>query len=561
MIFEKKRLPIGVEDFEEIVTEEYYYIDKTNLIRDLLYSGGKVNLFTRPRRFGKSLNMSMLEKFFSIEGQKGIFDGLAISRERDLCRKYLGRFPVISVSLKGIGANSYETAFQLAVQVVREAIMKQQHLLESDRLTELDKESYRRLAEGEMNEAAFAGSLRGLSVLLEKHYGAKAVLLIDEYDVPLAKAYEQGYYDQMVMLLRNLFEQALKTNGSLQMAVLTGCMRISKESIFTGLNNLHVLSVADVRFDEYFGFTDDEVRGLLNYYECSESYEAVKEWYDGYRFGNIEVYCPWDVLNYCSALLADPAAQPQNYWINTSSNDAVRKFIQCSDNGTTRREIERLVSGECITKEIRQELTYRDMYASVENIWSVLLTTGYLTQRGREDGTRLRLAIPNREIRNIFEIQIMDLFKENVMADGRMLSRFCDALQTGDAQTVERELGDYLKKTISIRDTQERSQRKESFYHGILIGILGVKNRWIVSSNRESGDGYSDILVETEDGQTGIIIEVKYAEKGNLESACQKALDQIDRMNYEETLRDDGVEHILKYGIAFYKKRCRVKKK
>lgn len=409
-----------------------------------------------------------------------------------------------------------------------------------------------------MDDGTLCSSLKVLSELLEKHHGSPAILLIDEYDVPLAKAFERGYYEQMVMFIRNMFEYALKTNDSLQFAVLTGCMRISKESIFAGLNNMKVLSIAEVQFDEAFGFTDKEVLEMLEYYGLSDHYGEIKEWYDGYQFGNVEVYCPWDVINYCDTLLTDPDAQPKNYWVNTSSNEAVRRFIQESDNMTVRREIERLVAGETIIKEIHQDLTYKDMYASIENLWSVLFTTGYLTQRGKPEGNRFQLAIPNMEILNIFTTQIMDFFRESVPKNRQALNEFCEALKNGDAEGVEKQLSEYLRRTISIRDTFVKKAMKENFYHGILLGILGFWDSWSVSSNRESGDGYSDILVETNDGKTGILLELKYAEDGNLDAACKKALEQIEKKHYEETLFDEGMLHILKYGIAFYKKRCQV---
>lgn len=554
----KKKLPIGIDLFEKLRSEDFYYVDKTGLLSELLRNWGEVNLFTRPRRFGKTLTMSMLESFFSINGDKSIFNGLAISKEADLCEEFMGKYPVIFVSLKGINALSYQTAFQLAVQVINGVAEKMQFLLKSDQLSEHDKERFQKFLDNKMDEAVFCGSLKKLSELLEKHYGTKVILLIDEYDVPLAKAHENGYYDQMSSLIRNLFEQALKTNSSLKFAVMTGCMRISKESIFTGLNNLRILSVADVEFDEYFGFTDQEVRELLEYYECLESYEDIKKWYDGYQFGNMKVYCPWDVICHCSKLRVDKTAQPQNYWINTSSNDAVKRFIQESANATTKREIERLVAGEAITKEVYQELTYRDMYKSIDYVWSLLFTTGYLTRRGKAEGRRMELVIPNLEIRDIFITQIMEFFKENVRKDGKMLGDFCVALQNGDAEGVEKIFTEYLRKTISIRDTFVRNDMKENFYHGILLGILGVKDCWGISSNREMGEGYSDILVEPDTGDMGIILEVKYAQDGDLDAACKKALKQIEHTRYEEDLLDDGVEHILKYGIACYKKRCKV---
>lgn len=565
MDFAVKRLPIGIEFFDEMIKNQYYYVDKTGMISELLRSGGKVTLFTRPRRFGKSLNMSMLKNFFSLQGDKRIFNELQISRDKQVCEEYMGKFPVISISLKSVDGFAYGNAYEMLCATIGNEAMKFQYLMDSTKLTDREKEQYGLLIKGgdripfEMDEVTLTGSLKTLSLLLEKHHGKQTVLLIDEYDVPLSKASEHGYYKEMAMLIRKLFEQVLKTNESLKLAVLTGCMRISKESIFTGLNNFEVLSVADVRFDEYFGFTDQEVRKLLEYYHLSDKYQQVKEWYDGYQFGNVEVYCPWDVMNYCVTLLADPNAEPQNYWINTSSNEAVRRFIRESDNsGTIRREIEGLVAGECIIKELHQELTYEDMYQTVDNIWSVLFTTGYLTQRGRSEGNIFRLAIPNREIRNIFTTQIMQLFRENVKKDGELLNRFCEALENGNTESAEKCFGEYLRKTISIRDTSVRKEMKENFYHGVLLGILGIKENWIVRSNRESGEGYSDILIETDDTAMGIVIEMKYAEDGNLQKAAEKALKQIESKQYEEALYDEGIEQILRYGIACYKKRCKI---
>ena len=558
MEMRKKKLPIGIENFEKLRSEEFYYIDKTGLIRELLNNWGEVNLFTRPRRFGKTLNMSMLEYFFSLDGDKSIFNGLDISKETALCEEYMGKYPVISVSLKGIDARNYEMAFEMAIQIMKRVPAKVQYLLKSDALSEQDKAEYRKLLDDNMSEAVFCNSLRVLSELLEKHHGTKVILLIDEYDVPLAKAHEKGYYNQMISLIRNLLGETLKTNSSLKLAVLTGCLRISKESIFTGLNNMKVLTIADERFDEYFGFTDKEVRELLGYYDVADHYGEVKEWYDGYQFGNTSVYCPWDVLNHCDRIRSVSNVQPENYWINTSSNDAVKRFIQESANATTKREIERLVAGETITKEIHQELTYPEIYDTIDNIWSLLFTTGYLTQRGKAERRQMKLAIPNLEIQDIYVAQIMEFFKENVREDGDTLNRFCDALQNEDAESVEEIFTEYLRKTISIRDTAVKKEMKENFYHGVLLGILGVKNRWGISSNREMGEGYADILAEPDTGDMGIIIEVKYAHDGDLEGACKEALKQIEYTKYEDDLADDGIEKILKYGIACYKKRCRV---
>lgn len=559
MFEEKKRLPVGVENFEQMIKENYYYVDKTRLIGELLRNGGMVNLFTRPRRFGKTLNMSMLEHFFSIEGEENLFEGLEIAKDTKLCEAYRGKYPVIFLSLKGINAGSYDTAFRLTMETVKGAAKKAKFLEMSEKLDNHEKEDYRALLDKEMDEATLFLSLKTLSELLEKHYGEKVIVLIDEYDVPLAKAFENGYYDQMVFLIRNLLEQVLKTNNSLKFAVMTGCMRISKESIFTGLNNFTTFTITDVDFDKYFGFTDREVRELLKYYACTDKYESIKEWYDGYRFGNVEVYCPWDVVSYLRSLRNDKDAIPQNYWVNTSSNAEVKEFLRHSKNMTTKREIERLMEGETITKTIRPELTYKEMYQSVENIWSVLFTTGYLTQAGQVDARMYKLRIPNLEIRDIFETQIMEYFRESVRKDGDTLKKFCEALENGEEKRVEGIFESYLKKIISIRDTFVRKPMKENFHHGILLGILGVKEEWSVFSNRETGEGYSDILIETENGEMAILIEVKYANDGDLDLACKKALKQVEERKYDEELRENGAEKILKYGIACYMKRCRVK--
>lgn len=563
---EKRKLPVGVEDFEKIRREGFYYVDKTTMIRDLLRKWGEVNLFTRPRRFGKSLNMSMLKAFFEIGCDKTLFDGLAISGEQDLCEKYMGKFPVISVSLKGVNGADYETARALLCSVIGNEAARFRFLLETDRISELEKELYRQLLVTDPNrqgmyampDAVLMGSLKTLSMLLKEYYKTEVIILIDEYDVPLAKASERGYYESMALLIRNLFEQALKTNDSLYFAVMTGCLRVAKESIFTGLNNLKLLSVTNVRFDEYFGFTDEEVRELLRYYGREDRYEAMREWYDGYRFGNVEVYCPWDVISYCDDLTDDPEAEPRDYWSNTSSNDVIRHFIEKVDHGLTRSEIEALVSGEILTKEIHEDLTYNRLYDSVDHIWSVLFATGYLTQRGKAEGKRYRLAIPNREIRNIFTEQIMTMFKEAVSKDGESLDAFCAALQKGDAREAERLFTAYLGKTISIRDTSVRKASKENFYHGILLGILGFKSGWYVRSNEESGEGWSDILVRLENEDTGMIIEIKYAEEGRYAAACEQALRQIEEKDYTTKLKEEGCSLILKYAVACFRKKCRI---
>ena len=553
----KKKLPVGIESFEEIRTEGFYYVDKTGMIRDLLDRWGKVNLFTRPRRFGKSLNMSMLKSFFEIGAKKELFEGLEIAGETDLCGAYMGKFPVVSISLKGICAGDFQTARNLAVKVINEEARRMQLLQESGRLSSEDKELHLALMDREMDDETLIFSIRELSELLYKHYGKKTIILIDEYDVPLAKANEQGYYDEMVLLIRSMFEQALKTNEALYFAVLTGCLRVAKESIFTGLNNPKVFSVSTVRFDEYFGFTDREVREMLGYYGLKEKYGDIKEWYDGYRFGNVDVYCPWDVISYCDELLDDPELLPRDYWSNTSGNEAVRHFIGQMGNGPTKSEIEALTAGETVEKEIREDLTYSRLYESSDNLWSVLFATGYLTRRGTVERNRYALAIPNREIRNIFTDQILALFKEGAGRDGERLKAFCAALAEGKPREVERLLAGYLEKTVSIRDTFVKKPTKENFYHGLLLGILGYKEGWTVTSNREAGDGFSDIMIRMDEGNTGIIIEVKYAEE-NPEGICRRALEQIQEKGYAQGMRSEGIQTILKYGIACCRKACRV---
>lgn len=564
--FERLKLPIGIENFEEIRREGFYYVDKTAMIRELLENWGKVNLFTRPRRFGKSLNMSMLRSFLEIGGDKTLFDDLEISGETELCQKYQGRFPVISISLKSISAPDFASARSLLCSVIGDEAVRFHDLLESKKLSTTEKDIYRQLiAVDEKNngiytisDAALSGSLKTLSSLLYKHFGEKVIILIDEYDVPLAKANENGYYDQMVSLIRNIFEQALKTNDCLYFAVLTGCLRVSKESIFTGLNNPRILSVTTVRFDEYFGFTDNDVRDLLSYYGLESSYDSIKNWYDGYRFGNVDVYCPWDVISYCDELLSDPDLPPRDYWSNTSSNNIIRSFIEMTGDGLTKRELENLIAGENVIKEIHEDLTYNTIYDSPENLWSVLFATGYLTQRGRTEDGFLKLTIPNLEIRRIFIRQIMTMFRNETQKDGITLQAFCHALSNGNAREVERLFNLYLSRTISIRDTFARRPLKENFYHGILLGILSFKGNWYIQSNAESGNGYSDILIESEDGETGIIIEVKYAEQSDLEQVCRSGLEQIRKKDYAARLRNDGAERIFRYSIACFRKRCRV---
>lgn len=555
-----KKLPIGIENFEEMRREDFYYVDKSHVIEQLLTQWGKVNLFTRPRRFGKSLNMSMLQSFFEIGKDKTLFDGLRISDNQELCEKYQGKFPVVSVSLKGINGATYEEARRFLIKTINEEARRLSVLSDSTELDETDHELLTQLKKKEMTNDSLVYSIRELTELLEKHYGSKVIVLIDEYDVPLAKANENGYYDEMVLLIRNLFENALKTNSSLKFAVLTGCLRIAKESIFTGLNNFKAYSITDKSFDETFGFTDAEVKELLRYYGQEKYYETVKEWYDGYRFGNVAVYCPWDVINFCSDHLADPGLEPKNYWANTSGNSVISHFIDSvgKPQKLTRMELEQLVNGGIVQKEINSELTYKELYSSIDNLWSTLFMTGYLTQRGEPSGNRYNLVIPNREIRNIITNHILKMFKENVKDDGKTVSDLCDALLNQNPEKVELIFTEYMKKTISIRDTFAQKPTKENFYHGLLLGILGFKENWSVMSNRESGDGFGDILIRIEDEDVGIVIEVKYADDGNLQGECEKALQQIIDIRYTEALEQEGIHTIIKYGIACYRKKCKV---
>ena len=560
----KKKLPVGIESFEKIIEQNFYYIDKTSMIAELLQSWGEVNLFTRPRRFGKTLNMSMLKCFFEIGCKRELFDGLQISQERELCWEYMGQFPVISISLKGIEGMNYQDAVAAVKNVLGMEAMRFSFLLDSERLTEEEKELYRGFTVVKngcftMADEMIPVSLKNLSMLLHKHYGKQVILLIDEYDVPLDKAFQYGYYDEMVSLIRSLFGNVLKTNPNLYFAVLTGCLRIAKESIFTGLNNFNVLSITNVQFDEFFGFTDREVRDLLEYFGLLEHYETIKEWYDGYQFGKKAVYCPWDVISYCKNLCADPEALPEDYWSNTSSNSIVRRFIDKS-NKQTKDEIEQLIAGESIVKEIRQELTYNELDKTVGHLWSVLFTTGYLTQKGRLDSKRYRLAIPNQEIRELFLTQIREWFQDTTSENVMKLDKFCRAFPDGNAEVIEELLNDYLWNTISIRDTAVAKERKENFYHGILLGLLSHMENWLVKSNQESGEGYSDILVEVPESRTGVVIEMKYAQEGMLDTACAEALQQIEERQYTAKLESDGMKNIVRYGIACYKKHCRVMK-
>ena len=569
------KLPVGIEYFEKIRRDGFYYVDKTGLIKELLDNSGEVNLFTRPRRFGKTLNMNMLQYFFEYGSERELFDGLKIAEEKELCEKYMGNFPVVFVSLKDVSARDFLLAKKMLCSIIREEALRFQFLLESSRITDAEKDSYRQLihidVSGQqgsvMPDETVINSLRTLCSLLHKHYGQKVILLIDEYDAPLDKARQEGFYDEMISLIRNLFSRALKTNPSLHFAVLTGCLRIARESIFTGLNNLKCRSIIDSPFGEQFGFTGEEVRRMLAFYGLEDRFEFMKDWYDGYLFGDTDIYCPWDVINYVDLLRSEPKALPRAYWINTSGNDIIRSFIRTA-SPQTKRELECLIDGGTVKKKINQELTYRDLYQNTENLWSVLFATGYLTRRKDADTEAAAdydaddiysLAIPNREIRKIFIDQVMEWFKEETRKDSPKLDAFCDAFVKADAAAVEEYFTAYLQKTISIRDTSVQKGRKENFYHGVLLGLLSHREDWIITSNAESGDGFSDILIELEEEGIGIIIEVKYPDEEDLENGCKKALAQIERMHYEEKLLQDGYCMIYKYGIACRKKRCMVR--
>ena len=561
----RKKLPIGIDGFEKIRTNDFYYVDKTMFIAELLQNWGEVNLFTRPRRFGKTLNMSMLKCFFEIGGKKELFNGLQISQDKKLCEEYMGKFPVISISLKSVDGLSFEAACAALRSVIGDEAARFQFLPESGNLSKNERERYEALIHTEkglfaMDDELLVNSLKTLSRLLAKHYGRNVILLIDEYDVPLDKAFQAGYYDKMLNLLRNMLGNALKTNDALYFAVLTGCLRISKESIFTGLNNLNVMTVSDPYFCDSFGFTEEEVRELLQYYGLEDYRDIVHDWYDGYRFGDQAIYCPWDVIKYAQILLRDKNAKPDNYWANTSGNDLVSHLLEHADQ-TTKYDVEKLINGETITKSIRQELTYRDIDDSVDNVWSVLYSTGYLTgtHAKNADADVFTLRIPNGEIRKLFCGLVQDWFREMTRSDVSRINRFCRAFPAGDVSTIQDMLHDYLWDSISVRDTAVRVNRKENFYHGMLLGLLQSQGTWGVQSNAETGRGYSDISIRTPE-RIGIVIELKYAHDGDLQKACAEALSQIEEKKYAVGLQREGMKKIIKYGIAFCEKECMVVK-
>lgn len=560
---EWKKLPVGLENFQEIEKSGFYYVDKTKLIEQLFENWSKVNLFTRPRRFGKTLNMSMLKSFFEIGADRTLFDGLYISRNQKLCEEYMGKYPVIFLSLKGIDGLSFEAAKYRLTELIGVEAERFAFLADSEKLTENERSKYRaiiHLVNGKysMDEDMLVSSLQTLSQLLCRHYGQKAIILIDEYDVPLDKAFQHGYYKEMVSLIRGLFGQALKTNDDLQFAVLTGCLRVSKESIFTGLNNFKVYAADDVRYDEEFGFTNEEVKKLLANYNLQEHFEKAKEWYDGYHFGDADIYCPWDVINYVDDLLSDPNVQPKSYWINSSGNDLVKHFIEQADT-TTKDEIEQLIAGNAVEKRIRSDLTYDEIDNSIDNIWSVLFTTGYLTRLGKAENGVYKLIIPNQEVREVFVLQIREWFNQIVANNRASTDKINQGFLEGEVETIQQELTMFLGETIRVFDTKARNEEKEIFYHGILLGILKNYSGWVVKSNRESGDGFADILLKPKNPDAGIIVELKYVRSLNdLDQACERALEQIEDRRYDTELREDGRNDIFAYEIAFCRKRCKV---
>ena len=560
---EWKKLPVGLENFQEIEKSGFYYVDKTKLIEQLLENWSKVNLFTRPRRFGKTLNMSMLKSFFEIGADRTLFDGLYISRNQKLCEEYMGKYPVIFLSLKGIDGLSFEAAKYRLTELIGVEAERFAFLADSEKLTENERSKYRaiiHLVNGKysMDEDMLVSSLQTLSQLLCRHYGQKAMILIDEYDVPLDKAFQHGYYKEMVSLIRGLFGQALKTNDDLQFAVLTGCLRVSKESIFTGLNNFKVYAADDVRYDEEFGFTNVGVKKLLANYNLQEHFEKVKEWYDGYHFGDADIYCPWDVINYVDDLVSDPNVQPKSYWINSSGNDLVKRFIEQADI-TTKDEIEQLIAGNAVEKRIRSDLTYDEIDNSIDNIWSVLFTTGYLTRLGKAENGVYKLIIPNQEVREVFVLKIREWFNQIVANNRASTNKINQGFLEGEAETIQQELTMFLGETIRVFDTKARNEEKEIFYHGILLGILKNYSGWVVKSNRESGDGFADIRLKPKNPDAGIIVELKYVRSlHDLDQACERALEQIEDRRYDTELREDGRNDILAYGIAFCRKRCKV---
>ncbi|MCD7888696.1 MAG: ATP-binding protein [Oscillospiraceae bacterium] len=541
-----------------MISGDFYYVDKTGMIKELLSNWGEVNHFTRPHGFGSTVNLSMLQYFFELDTDKSLFDGLAISNETELCNRYMGQYPVVAINLDMIDCLNYEDARREIACVISREVRRFSFLLDSPNLSESDKSILSTLMDRNMSDIIIISSILFLTRILERHFKKKVIVLIDGYDVPLEKANRYGYYHKMEMLIHGMFHQGIKTNSSLEFAVLVGCLRVARPSIISGFNNAKMYTLLNAECDEQFGFTDEEVKEMLAYYDLSEYYDLTKEWYDGYKIGRANMYNPWDVINWCDQLRSDINRAPKCYWANSSSNEELKRFIGRMSDGVTKTQIERLISGDTVQKKIEEQLTYDTMYDNIENMWSLLYATGYLTQSETLMGNVVRLAIPNTEVRTIFRDSVLSMFEKEVAQDGAMVTDFCDALKTGNAEEVERLFNDFMEKTISIRDTAVKKSFKESFYHGLLIGILSYKDGWSVDSNGESGNGYYDIAAEIEKEEIGIIIEVKYAENAQFESECQNAIKQINDNDYTAELKSDGMRTLWKYAIACYKKECRV---
>lgn len=558
-----KKLPIGIDDFKKIRESDFYYVDKTKLIENLINNCGKVNIFTRPRRFGKSLNMSMLKCFFEIGTDTSLFNGLYISDNKELCEKYMDKYPVISLTLKDIEGLDFKEALKRFSELIGCEANRFDFLLNSDRLSSTDKERYSSLialnnGKYSMDEDVLTSSLKLLSSLLYKHYNQRVIILIDEYEAALYNAFNNGYYDEMVSLIMSMYANALKGNEALEFAVLTGCLRLPQKIIYGGFNNFRYLSILDSRFNDSFGFTENEIKELLDYYNQDYYFEETKKWYDGYRFGDVDIYCPWDVINYVDLLNISSNKTPQPFWINTSSNDIVKRFIYMADK-KTRDDIERLVAGEAIEKEIHQELTYDEIDKSIDNLWSVLFTTGYLTQVGINKDGYFKLKIPNEEIRTVYKKQIREWFNATIQEDTNSLNKLWDDFKNGNCEGIESYLNKTLDNTISIFDTKSHDGKKEYAYHMFLTGILSTNRNWIVKSNLESGDGLADLIIETDNYNNGIVIEIKHSLTfDDMNKTSLEALNQIKDKRYDAYLRNKGRNDILIYGIAFYKKRCKV---
>ncbi len=549
-----KKLPIGIDSFSKLREHDFYYVDKTGMIIELLQNWGEVNLFTRPRRFGKSLNMSMLKSFFEIGADKSLFDGLAISREKELCEKHMGKYPVLTFSLKQVQGLTYQDAEARMWSEISYEADRYRFLKDSCKLDAVDKElliSFRK------KQGDLAGAIKELSRILYMHYAQKVVILIDEYDVPLQKAEQDGFYPEMVKLISGIFGASMKTNPYMEFAVVTGCLRVSKESIFTGFNNPKMHTIMDERYDEWFGFTDEEVKEMLRFYGKEEFYDLTKQWYDGYLFGKTYVYCPWDVINWCDKLVNTTKVVPENFWANSSGNEMIRRFADKADS-VTKAELEQLLAGKTVWKKVNMELTYNELDSSVENLWSVLFTTGYLTYTGRSIDGKYELTIPNQEIQNLFRDIIDKWFKETIIGNRERIKVFFDALDTADADKLERCICAYLGRSISFLDGGKQSE-KESFYHGMMLGMLQMRDDWAVLSNREAGEGRADIITYSEWGEKALLFEFKYVkEYDDMLDAARLALEQIRDKNYDSFYAVSAAEKVTHIGIAFCKKRCKV---